>query len=137
MNIFFLFEHVCFKDIINNLPEEYKERIEGENEGKIKDKLLSDNLNINDNFTIAEFGAAVRRFISRYLIGKKQTVFIDLKSSLAFHLKKTDLWEEKIGKLKNLGQIISDLMKEFDLKVEQSYEFYNLIKKKMKKKLVS
>ena len=135
MHIFFLFEHVCFNDIIKYLPEEYKVNIKGEIEEKIKSKLLSDNLNINDNFTITEFGAAVRRFISRYLIRKKQKVFIDLKSSLDSHLKKTDLWGEKIGKLKNLGQIISDLMKEFDLKVEQVYEFYNLIKEKDEKEI--
>jgi len=130
MNIFFLFEHICFKDIINNLPIEYKVDIKEEIKMKIKAKLLVDNLNINDNFTIAEFGAAVRRFISRYLIRKKQKVLIDLESPLDNHLKKADLWEEKIGKLKNLQQIISDLIKEFDLKVEQIYEFYNLIKEK-------
>ena len=32
--------------------------------------------------------------------------------------------------MENLQQIISDLIKEFDLKVEQIYEFYNLIKEK-------
>ena len=130
MNIFFLFEHICFKDIINNLPIEFKADINEEIKMKIKAKLLVDNLNINDNFTIAEFGAAVRRFISRYLIRKKQKVLIDLESPLDNHLKKADLWEEKIGKLKNLQEIISDLIKEFDLKVEQIYEFYNLIKEK-------
>jgi hypothetical protein len=128
MNVFFLFEHLCFNDLCANLLDEYKVKLNNENE--IDEKLKSFGDNINDEITIKQFGAALRRFISRYLVGKAKKGNIDPKVLLSIFLKTPELWEEKIGKLKNLGELISDFMNKFNLLVEQSYEFYLKIKDK-------
>ena len=129
MNVFLLFEHLCFEDLCKNLQEQYKTKIDEETQKKIKEKLLDNNQRFNDDITIKEFGAALRRFISRYLVGKKIKISdISESGSLVNKLVKPDLWKEKIGKLKNLKELISNILKDLDLNVEQSYEFYELIK---------
>ena len=132
MNIFFLFEHICFEDLCINLPEIYKQTINEEIKNKIKEKLVNNEIK-NGQFTIAEFGAALRRFISRSLLGKKSN--IDPKALLSVNLNRPDLWGEKLGKLNTLGDLISDLINEFNLVVEQSYEFYMIIKDKDEKEI--
>ena len=135
MNVFFFFEHLCFEGLCNNLQEEYKAKIDKETEDIIKEKLLN-NDQLNDSFTIKELGAALRRFISRYLIGKKIKINnINEKGSLLNKLDKPDLWDEKIGTLPNLRELISNILKDLNLSVEQSYEFYLLIKKEDEKEI--
>ena len=135
MNLFFLFEHLCFEDLCLNLPDIYKVKLTNENEIDEKLKALGDN--INDKITMAQFGAAVRRFISRYLVGKKQKGNIIPNASLSQYLKKPELWEEKIAKLQNLGELVSDFINKFNIKVEQSYEFYMKIKEKDEQEISS
>ena len=132
MNIFFLFEHICFEDLCINLPEIYKQTINEEIKNKIKEKLVNNEIK-NGQFTIAEFGAALRRFISRSLLGKKSN--IDPKALLSVNLNRPDLWGVKLGKLNTLGDLISDLINEFNLVVDQSYEFYMIIKDKDEKQI--
>ena len=133
MNIFFLFEHICFEDLCSNLPDKYKEAINEDIKKKIKEKLVDNEIK-NGQFTIGEFGAALRRFISRSLVGKKSN--IDPKALLAVNLNRSDLWGEKLGKLNNLGELISDLINEFNLNVEQSYELYLIIKNEDEKEIL-
>ena len=80
-----------------------------------------------DLYTIKELGAAVRRFISRYLCGKTQVTDFKEDGDLSFYLSKEDLWEEKIAKLDDLMGIVHNQLGEFKLKVGQAYSFYKLI----------
>jgi hypothetical protein len=127
MNLFLLFEHLCFNDLCLDLPDTYKVQINEETRKKIEELK---NKKFDENLTIEEFGAPLRRFISRYLTGKKQKSDISPKNSMIIYLNKTNLWDEKIAKLDNLGEIISNLLIDLNLNVEQSFEFYNLIKEK-------
>ena len=126
MNLFLLFEHLCFNDLCLDLPDTYKVQINEETQKKIEELKNK----FDENLTIKEFGAALRRFISRYLTGKKQKSDISPKNSMIIYLNKTNLWDEKRAKLDNLGEIISNLLIDLNLNVEQSFEFYNLIKEK-------
>ena len=133
MNVFFLFEHLCFEGLCNTLEKEYKTPIDEEKKEKIKNKLI--NSKISDDISIKEFGAALRRFISRYLVGKKQATNIDPKAKLLQQLKRVDLWGEKIGKKKNLDILITNLIGEFNLNVCESYRFYEIIKEEDAKEI--
>ena len=62
MDIFNLFEHLCFNDLCNILHNEYKEEISNEINEKIKNNFLN-NENLNGIISIKELAAAVRRFI--------------------------------------------------------------------------
>ena len=126
MNIFFFIEFLCFNDLIETLQPEYRLEIPEDIIQRIRQKLLYQN-NIENKYTVGDLAAAVRRYISRYLVGRRQTVDIDEKRDLAYDLCRTDLWEEKIGKLNNLDVLILNQLSEFNLKVGQAYAFYRII----------
>ena len=126
MNIFSFIEHLCFKELSDTLQQEYKKEIPKDLQEKIKKQLLEQK-DKNGVYSISQLAAAVRRYISRYLAGKRQTVDIDDKRDLAFDLSRVDLWDEKIGKLDNLEELIVNQLGEFRLTVGQAYEFYKLI----------
>ena len=126
MNLFFFFEHLCFDDLVENLQPEYKAKISEETKKFIIEKLLKQK-NPDDIITVKSLGAATRRLISRYLVGKIQVTDINEDRDLSLYLSKEEFWEEKIGKLENLMDLVIDKIYEFKLKVGQAYEFYNII----------
>ena len=133
MNLFFFFEHLCFEDLSGTLQNEYKKPISEDKKNEITNKLLK-NYN-NKLFTLRDLGAAVRRFISRYLAGKLQTTDIGEDRTLSFELSREDLWEEKIGKEDDLMENIDELLSDFNLNVGQAYAFYQLIGEEDKKSI--
>ena len=134
LSVFFFFEHLCFNDLCETLQKEYKDVIEDEMKDQIKEKLFDKN-NFNGDITILELGAAVRRFISRYLVGRKQKTDIEPQSKLLPQLKRIDLWGYNIENLDNLGNLISKLIEEFQINVGQSLSFYEIIKKEDEKEI--
>ena len=133
MSIFFFFEHLCFKELSQNILDDYKKEINEEILEKLTNKL--NNNEINEKISIKELGAAVRRFISRYLVGKKQNIDIKDDIPLVPLLKKPELWEEKIAKLSNLNELITHLLEEFGLTVKQAFKLYELIKEEDEKEI--
>ena len=132
MNIFFFIEHLCFYDLIESLQPEYRMEISDEIIKEIKAKLILDkNPYKNYKYTVSDLAAAVRRFISRYLVGKRQ-IDIDEKMDLIFDLSRADLWDEKIGKLENLEDLLGNQLNEFGLKVGHAFAFYQLIEEEDK-----
>ena len=131
MNIFFFIEHLCFNDLVESLQPEYQKEIPEDVEQRIREKLLVQR-NHEDVYTIGDLAAAVRRYISRYLVGKRQTTDIDENRDLAYDLSRTDLWSEKIGRLDNLDELITTQLYEFGLKVSQALELYRIIEEEDK-----
>ena len=122
MNIYFYFEHACFIELCKTL--QYRDEISKELQENIKNKLL--NNNINEGIELKHLASAVRRYISRYLVGGRQSVVDENKYLLSFALNRNDLWENKVWK-HNLGELINSKIGEFNLTVGQAYEFYKLI----------
>ena len=131
MNIFFFIEHLCFNDLVQSLQPEYQKEIPEDIEQRIREKLLIQR-NPEDVYTIGDLAAAVRRYISRYLVGKRQTTDIDENRDLAYDLSRTDLWPEKIGRLDNLEDLIITQLSEFGLKVSQAFSLYRIIEEEDK-----
>ena len=145
LGVFLFSEHFCFNELCENLQEEYKNKIERELIEKISNKLLEEknfkkaiSIKDKDKISIKDLGSALRRFISRYLVGTRQQNDIDPKTLLLPQLKRADLWDEKIWNLKSktLDKVISDLIDEFKLTVGQSLSFYNLIKEEDEKEII-
>ena len=126
MNLFFFFEHLCFDDLAETLQPEYRAVIPEDIKNRIIEKLIKQKKE-NDPITIKNLGAATRRLISRYLAGKVQTTDISEDRDLAFELTRIELWEEKIGRLEDLEELISAKIYEFKLTVGQANQFYNII----------
>ena len=126
LSVFSFFEHLCYNELCETLQNEYKENIKDEIINEIKEKF--DKNKYNGDILIKDLAAAVRRFISRYLVGKKQKTDINPKSMLLPQLKRVDLWNENNWNLKNLEKLVSNVIEEFKLTVGQSYNFYEIIK---------
>jgi len=126
MNIYFYVEHLCFEDLNEKLPSNLKISIDSETQEKIKKKLFEDNKE-NKYYSIKDLAAALRRYISRYLIGNRQINEIDEKRQLSYELSRLDLWEQKIGQLNNIEELVKAQIGEFNLKIGQSFSLYKLI----------
>ena len=134
MNLFFFFEHLCFEDLVDTLQDEYKKEIAEDKKKEIIDKLIKNY--DNKLYTLKDLGAALRRFISRYLVGRLQTTDVNEDRDLSFELSREDLWEEKIGKDDNLMEEVTKQLGNFKLTVGQAYAFYELIGEQDKKSLI-
>ena len=125
MNVFFYIEHLCFEDLSKTLQIEYQKEIPSGTVEKIK-KEISNNKN-EKYYSIKDLAAALRRYISRYLVGQREEVEIDEKRELYYELTRQDLWEEKIGKLDNLDILIKNQLEKYKLTVGQSLSLYKII----------
>ena len=126
MNLFFFFEHLCFEDLEETLQLEYKAKIPDDLKAKIIQKLLNQK-NEKDTISTKDLAAAVRRYISRYLAGKRETTDFKEDRDLLSELGRIEFWEEKIGKNEDLIELITAKIFEFKLNIGQAYEFYNII----------
>jgi hypothetical protein len=133
MNIFFYFEHLCFVDLAETLQPEYKKKIPEDKKNQIINKLLKKY--DNKLYTIKDLAAAVRRFISRYLVGKTDTTDINEKKELAYEICRLELWEQKIGNVDGFEAIIKEHLQDFNLKVGEAYDFYEIIGAEDKKSI--
>ena len=155
LNLFFFIEHLCFEYSIKTLHNEYKKEIPNDLQNRIKDKLLNkekfnellnkeksdellkkekyneflDKEKLKEAITIKDLGAAVRRYISRYLAGTMQELEINEDRKLSEELGREDLWDERLSEDYDLLEINNKLLDEFNLTVGQAYEFYKLIGK--------
>ena len=126
MNIFFYIEHLCFDTLIENIRIEYKKPIEKSVVDEIKKKLINES-QPEDKISLNDLAAPLRRFISRYLVGNKEVIDVNENNTLDFQLGRIDLWGEKYGNLDNLIQLVSEKIKNFNLKVCHALDFYNII----------
>jgi hypothetical protein len=132
ISIFYFSEHLCFKESYKKLQDMYKEEIPEE----IIEKIELIKKEENNIIPIKELAAAVRRFISRYLLDKRQKE-IDPTKMLLPYLCKTELWDQKIGKIKNLEELIANQLEKLKITVGQSYNFYEKIKEKDEEEISS
>ena len=100
MNVFNIFEIICWDKIKDNLSESYlmemkeksKKTIDTFFKNEIKDNIKKDN---NQRLISKRaLATAIRRFVSRYLSGKRGENEIHEKNKLMFYLSKQELWDE-------------------------------------------
>ena len=90
MNVFNIFEIICWEKIKDNLIDSYLMNIND----YIKNKFNSYYTNNNMLITKRKLATAIRRFISRYLTGKRGQNEINEKNNLKYYLSKQELWDE-------------------------------------------
>ena len=120
INIYLYFEHLCWEESKNNLNEQYKAEIEKEKAEQINEFFKNYNID-NDKLIKKEYlAAAIRRFISRYLSGKRADVDVNESQDLISQLTRNDLW--KLNLTDDQDRFNSDLYQlSFGLKVNQAY----------------
>ena len=126
LNIFKIFEHFCWKETKENINEQYKEKIDNNKRLEIIKFFQNYNNNNDKLITKKNLAAAIRRFISRYLGGKRGDSDINENQELIGQIIRYDLWELNI--IKNEEKFQSEIYSlNFDLKVSQAYEFYKIL----------
>ena len=109
-----------------NINEQYKEKIDENKKKEIVNYFKEYNYNNDKLISKNDLAGAIRRFISRYLVGKRGDTEIDEKQKLIQQITRNDLWELYIVKNENIFQSeIYSLC--FDLNVSQAYEFYEIL----------
>ena len=127
MNLFTIFEHLCFNELLKLLKNEYREDIKEKIQNDIINKIENNEKNLNKIYSKKDLDKALRRLISRYLIGTGDINDIKTENDLFFELNREDLWDEKIKKIEDFDKEIKEDFEEFKLKVNQAYSLYNLI----------
>ena len=124
VDVYSLFELLCFKPIIKNLNDFYKKAINEEVEQKIL-KLFDDK--IFKIMTKHNLATACRIFISRYLTGSRNDNDFDEFKDLSEQLTRYELWPKEV--LDNEEELNNDLyyLKELKIIIGQCFELYNLI----------
>ena len=122
VRIFEFFEHLCWNQIKDNLLDEYKKPLE---EGKIKliENYYKKNNDINNNIKKIDLASAVRKFISRYLAGKRSQSEIGEDKMLFDYLIRVDLWEINIDVPEFENEFFE--LSKFKITVGEGKDFYD------------
>ena len=130
MNIFNIFELLCWDQIKDNLLNEYKMALTD----KIKNKFDSFYKDQEDkrNITKIKLATALRRLISRYLSGKRNQNEFNEKNNLLLYLTKAELWDEygfteSQEFNKELYELFSDEENNCLIMVGHGFELYNYL----------
>ena len=100
LNVFNIFEMICWEKIKENLMDVYLMDIDEKNLKTIDDYFSNEskdnnNQNINNPKIITKriLSTALRRFVSRYLSGKRGQIEINENHNLIYYLSKHELWD--------------------------------------------
>ena len=122
VRIFEFFEFLCWNQITDNLLEEFTKNLSKEKIDLIEKYYKETNDN-NNNIKKIELAGAVRKFISRYLAGKRTQSEIGEDKMLFNYLSRVDLWERNIDD-PNFEKEFLDLSK-FEITVGEAKDFYD------------
>ena len=124
VKIFELFEFLCWEQIKENLLEEFMKPIDNNKKELIKKYFINheDKSNYIKKIDLAN---ATRKFISRYLAGKRSQSEINENGMLFDYLNRIDLWEKSIDDPKFENEF-SELSK-IKLTVGEGKDFYDIL----------
>ena len=133
ISIFEIFERLCWDSFKENLVGDYLQKIDEAWGNKIK--TYFDNIKNNTNKIIKaiDLCTALRRFISRYLTGKRGENEINENNTLLNEILRPELWKPFFTESDSfeieISEIMSVMTDQYDgsLKVGQALELYNLL----------
>ena len=122
--IYEYFEHFCFDEIKKNIWPEYKEKINEEKEKNIQ-KFFKDNKSIVINKLV--ISSTIRKFISRYLVGRRMDFEIcNNREIFDWLVYREDCWEKEIYSNAQFSQEI-EKMKKLNIKVGEALNLYEIL----------
>ena len=124
VRIFELFEHLCWDQIKENLLDEFMKNLE-ENKVKKSNEYFQKNDDKNNNIKKIELATAIRKFISRYLAGKRSQSEINEDKMLFDYLNRIDLWTRNIDE-PNFEKEYYELSK-LKINVGEGLKFYDYL----------
>ena len=126
-NLLYVYEYIeqfCYNQIEDNVDGEYKKEIDKELKEKIPKYFAKEKILI----TKVILASAVRKFISRYLSGKRMDNDIKADAELFLFIPaKYELWPKDYPDKEEFDTEIYGLMGEFNVTVAQSVHFYHAL----------
>ena len=123
ISIFEIFEALCWNEIKNNISIDYKLILEGETIKKII-KYFEDNNNKQKIVNKINFTSALRKLISRYLVGIRQEVDYRTETQLIFIIIKEDIWDKNIIDNDDFDNELNEILNK-DIVIGQAFDLYN------------
>ena len=124
-----LYEYIelqCFEEFKDNLNNRYKDEISKDN--SIKYIKVIENLEKKSELTKLILAKAVRKFICRYISGKRDDERFHKDSNIFTILtERNEIWDKKFLDSKNHDEIFQELTDNIDLTQNYILDFYNIL----------
>ena len=125
ISIYEYIELLCYPQIVDNVNEDYKKEIEREEIEKINKYFSKENDKLIKKMLLA---TTVRRFISRFLSGKRGENEIKEDEKLLYFIQaKEEFWAKEIFNDPKFENEFEQMVDSFDIKVNQAIIFYNVL----------
>ena len=130
IDIYEYIELISYEQIVDNINEFYKKEISEDEKQKITNYFESVKNNKNKIITIEILSNAVRKFISRFLSGKREdTEYKEEEPLLLFIEYKEDIWDKNVFNNDKFNDEIEEMRESFEVHTSQSVEFYEFLNK--------
>ena len=126
ISIFEYFEELCWEDIKKNIPEDFKIQLDNPTKTKILDYFENNNGNNKMIITKNDLADAIRKNISRYIVGTRQDSDLKPEVELKLYISKYELWPKII---RDNDLFDNEITKIFEtiIFVGQSLDLYNIL----------
>ena len=126
VSIFEYFEDLCWEDIKKYIPLDFQETI-NDKDGRTIQKYFEHNRNNKKLINKNNLSNAVRKLISRYIVGTRQETDIKPESELKLFIIKDEFWSKNIRE--DDDTFNNEIFEIFKIKilVGQSFELFNLL----------
>ena len=128
INLISIFEYIellCYPQIVENVNDDYKKQINQEEINKINKYFYDDGKKLIKKILLA---TSVRKFISRYLSGKRGDNEIKEDENLLFFIQnKEEFWPKEIFNNQLFEKEFEEMIGSFNAQVNESLDFYEVL----------
>ena len=126
ISIFEYFEIKSFPQIIKNINEKYKKRIDKIDIDKINNYFKNEKFKLINKTLLL---TSVKKFISRYLTEKNEENEIKENDNLLYILQiKKEIWDKDIINSSKFNEEFNQMMNNFEIKTNEAISFYRILK---------
>ena len=126
ISIFEYFEIKCFPQIIKNINEKYKKRIDKIDIDKINNYFKNEKLKLINKTILL---TSVKKFILRYLTEKNEENEMKENENLLYLLQiKKEFWDKDIINNSKYNEEFNQMINSFEVKTNEAISFYRILK---------
>ena len=126
VTIFEYFESLCWKDIKNNILEDYKLEIPEDSKKNIIEYFEKNKDNEQKLINKANLTTAIRRLISRYIAGTRQEIEINPETQFKLHIGKYEFWTPEMVEDPSFFVEMNEIFKD-NVLISHAWKIYNLL----------
>ena len=129
VSIFEYFECLCWQDMKQYILKDYQLSISEETKKYLKEYFVKNKDNKDKIINEKNLTTALRRLISRYIVGSRQEIDIKPDSQLKLYIKREDLWQKELMEGNNEDKFTNEIF--FicidDITIGNCFDMYNFL----------